>query len=118
MKNPKIVRILVAGMTATGKSTLIQLIQEALNKVGIESMQLTNEKEGLFPSAPVDSVFQRRRIKAIKDKVLVQLEERRMYENLLTGEEPFIVGIREFKPICMSQLMPVKRKRAQPRRKK
>jgi hypothetical protein len=89
-KQPNKVRIIVAGLAGSSKSTIIQVIQEALEKAGVVAVARTDENLMVLAEPPVDKVFQKRRIKAIKDKIYVEVEERNMYHSLTPDNPPRI----------------------------
>lgn len=110
------VRVIVAGLVKTGKSTVVQVIQEALEKAGIACVARV-EMHTLISKAdsPATRENQRRRIKNVSANSYVEIEERNMYHSIVPGE----VRIQGLSESMFSLIEKYKRKkRVQPRRKK
>lgn len=120
MKPKYQIRIIVAGLARAGKSTVIQIINEALTKHGIVSIGRTDGTTKLLMIEPnVEKHHQRKRVKEVGKTTLVEIEERQMYNSLMPGAPPRIQGIWESNTsVIFPSLKTKKRPKAQPRRKK
>ena len=67
----KKITINVQGLSTVGKSTVIQVIAEALFKAGLEKVEVKSDIPQIFF---VEEVFQEKRLKAIKD-VQIEIKE-------------------------------------------
>jgi DnaJ-class molecular chaperone len=99
MRDEKKVRIIIAGRAGTGKSTILQIIGQALADAGIEANVIPVDHE--YPHV-VDPATQKKRVQALA-KVKVDLEERHMYANLEGGYN--IMGLRDTNPEVVFDLL-------------
>ena len=85
------IRIIVAGGTAKGKSTLVQIIAEAIVKKGLNLEVRGLPGEHLSPITVEE--FQEQRVMAVKGKgIKIVLEERPTYKSVLAENKIF--GVR------------------------
>jgi pantothenate kinase len=85
------IRIIIAGKAAIGKTTVMQIIIDALAEKGFPIDVVVDD----FP-VMLDSYLQDRRIMSLKGnkKLRIKLEERHLYENPLTSAYA-IAGLKE-----------------------
>lgn len=88
------IRIIVAGGTAKGKSTVLQIIAEAMVKAGLTTEIRNNP--GDYHSPIVVEEFQDQRVMSVKGKKpVIVIEERQTYRSVM-GEHPNkIYGVEE-----------------------
>lgn len=73
------IRVIVSGLAGVGKSTVLQIIGEALAEAGMDvSLKLTKGRETNLAY----ETDQKLRIKAITKKSTVTLEERNVFQSL------------------------------------
>lgn len=94
-KKPADIRIVVAGGTAKGKSTVLQVIAEALNSKGLSFEVRSVPFEDISPI--VIAEYQNQRVEKVKGKKPhIVLEERTTYRIIAPdGDRLRIAGVRE-----------------------
>lgn len=87
------IRIIVAGGTAKGKSTILQIIAQALVEKGLALQVRSNP--GDYDSPIAVEEFQNQRVMAVQGKKpLIVLEERATYRSLLRDSPDNIFGVK------------------------